>query len=293
MTELDDRRWASYRVLLAALWLTLLMVGIKIWAAWATGSLSLLAEALHTLLDSFSLVLSLVAIAAPPPLIAYNIWSHGRREAAFFLSLVALLGFAGVTILMLALQRLHQRLGLPDTVNASPPLIQLLGVVIAINICLVIFERYEAGILASPLLRLSAIQGLRSVWLTSLVLLGLLGVQYGLAWLDPLIAVGLVLLLASHCWRIINRQLPFLVKQVAIAPEALAQLAQQVDGVMKCRWVRSQGLVGRFTWVELGLVLQPEFPGISRQICQQLEARIRERYGPVRVVIHLEGDRRP
>ncbi|MEB3356175.1 MAG: cation diffusion facilitator family transporter [Synechococcales bacterium] len=291
MTDLNDRRWASYRVLLASLWLTLLVLGVKIWAGWATRSLSLLAEALHTLLDSFSMLLSLSLLTSPQPLTASHLWSHGRRETAGLLGLVAFLGFAGANVLMLAVQRLTQQLAWPDPVAVSLPLVQLLGVIIAINICLVIFERYEAGVLSSPLVQLSAIQGVRNIWLTCLVLLGLLGVQQGYVWLDPLIAIGLILLLVGHCWRVVNRQLPFVVRQMAIAPEVLAQLTRQVDGVILCRWVRSRGLVGRFTCIELGLVIQPEFLGGARQLRQQLEALIRERYGPVRVVIYLEGDR--
>jgi cation diffusion facilitator family transporter len=291
MTEVQDRRRASYQVLLATLWLTLLVLAVKIWAAWAMQSLSLLAEALHTLVDGFSTVLSLIAVASPHRVMGREIWTHGRRLTAGTLLLAAFIGFTGFSLLGISIQQLQaatQNLPLlfPAQINLS--LIQLVGVVTAINVCLVLFERYEARILESSALRLNADYILKHTWLTVLVIIGLIGASAGYFWLDPLMAIFAVLLLIKNYWQVLNWQLPLLVQQMAIAPEALAQLACQCEGVIRCYHVRSHGIVGRQVFVELHLGLHPDFLGSAHSVATCVEAAIRERYGPVYALIYVQ-----
>jgi cation diffusion facilitator family transporter len=296
MTEARNRRQASFQLLLATLWLTLLVLAVKVWAGWATRSLSLLAEALHTLIDSFSAVLSLLAITPSSRLSGRELWSYGKRETAGVLLLVAFLGFSGFSLMRLAFAQLEAATHsqpLPFPTQIELPLIQLLGVVIAINICLMLFERYEARALESTALRLNADHMLRDTWLTVVVLVGLIGVSQGYIWLDPVMAIALVLFMVKSFWRVLNWQLPLLVQQVAVAPEALAQIACQIEGVTRCQRVRSRGLVGRQVLVEMQLVVHPEFLSAASRIAEQVEGAIRGHYGPVQVVIHFNSDDRP
>ncbi|NJL36992.1 MAG: cation diffusion facilitator family transporter [Leptolyngbyaceae cyanobacterium SM1_4_3] len=294
MSEARNRRRASYQVLFATLWLTLLVLAVKLWAGWATRSLSLLAESLHTLIDSFSIVLSLSAIASSYRTAGREIWTHDKRETAGVLLLASFLGFSGFSLLVLSVQQLDvvtQGLESQFPVQISMPLIQLLVVVVAINLCMVWFQRYEARLLENQALQINANHVLKDAWLTVLVCVGLVGVWRGYVWIDPLLAIALVLMSIRSYWRMLNWQLPWLVRQVAIAPEALAQIARQVEGVTHCERIRSKGLVGRQVLVEMSLALHPEFMSAARSIAERVEAAIRERYGAVKVVIYIEGDR--
>ena len=75
------QRRVSYRLLLMILWATLLAFVIELSAGWASHSLCLLAESIHTLIDVFSAVLSLVAVASPQRTLGKEIWGYGRGEA--------------------------------------------------------------------------------------------------------------------------------------------------------------------------------------------------------------------
>ncbi|MBE9178888.1 cation diffusion facilitator family transporter [Oculatella sp. LEGE 06141] len=293
MTEARNRRRASFQLLLVTLWITLLVLAVKIWAGWATRSLSLLADALHTLIDSFSIGLSLLAVTSAPRPIGREVWSYGKRETAGVLLLVAFLGFSGFNLLNLSVEQLQaatQNQPLPFPTQIDLPLVQLLGVAVAINTCLVLFERYESRVLESSALRLNADHMLRDTWLTIVVLVGLVGVSQGFVWLDPMMAIALVGLTVISLWRVLNWQLPLLVQQVAIAPESLAQIAYQVEGVTQCHHVRSRGLVGRQVLVEMHLILHPEFMSAANLIAERVEGAIRERYGPVQVKIHADTE---
>jgi cation diffusion facilitator family transporter len=289
MTEAKSRHQASFQVLLATLWLTLLVLTVKVWAGWATRSLCLLAESLHTLIDSVSVMLSLMAIASRHQKAGREVWGHDRWQAAGVLLLVAFLGFAGLMLLSMAVPQLLVG-GSPLPVAINLPLIQLLGIAIAVHFCMIWFERYEARLLENSALRLNANHMLQDGWLSIGMLVGLVGIWRGFLWLDPLMAIVLVIMAIPSCWRMLNWQLPLLVRQIAIAPEAIAQIASQIEGVMQCRRIRSQGIVGRQVWVEMSLVLHPEFVSITRTIAERIEAAIRDRYGPAQVVIYVEGN---
>lgn len=293
MTEARDRRKSSYQVLLVTLWLTLLVLAVKVWAGLATQSLSLLAESLHTLIDCFSTILSLVAISTSPYRPSgREMWTHTRRETAAVLLLVAFMGFSGFSLLISAFQQLQAISGgfsPPSSPTVTLPLVQLLGLVVGVNICLVLFERYEARRLESQALRLNANHILKDAWLTVLVLLGLIGVSSGYIWIDAVMSIALVLLLIRSSWRVFNWQLPLMVQQVAIAPEAISYTVCQVEGVTHCRHIRSRGIVGRQVFIELTILLHPEFLGASQVISEQVEAALRERFGPLQAKIHVDG----
>ncbi|MBW4582997.1 MAG: cation diffusion facilitator family transporter [Tildeniella nuda ZEHNDER 1965/U140] len=293
MAEAQGRHWASRQVLLASLWLTLLVLVVKVWIGWATQSLSLLAESLQTLINGFSILLSAIATTSPYPT-SRETGGHGRLEAILALLLAAFMGFACLSLLVVSVQQLEAIAQVATTllpVRMSPPLFQLLGVVMATNFCLACFQRYESGLLENPALRFSANHLFQDTWLMLPVLAALVGVRRGYPWLDPLLAVLLLIAAVCNCWQVFNWQLPSLMKQMAIAPEALAQTIHQVEGITHCYGIQSRGVVGRQVFVEMHLILHPECMNVARSIAERVERVIRDRYGPAKVVIYIDSDR--
>ncbi len=289
----QDRRTVSRQVLLVMLWLTLLVLAVKVWAGWATSSLSLLAESLHTLIDGFSTVLSLIAVASPYRSSGREIWGHGKVETGLTLMLVAALGFACFGLLGGAVWQLAIVPTLPTAlpVQVTLPLLYLLAVVFLANVGLALFERQLASRLESSALRWNANHILKDGWLTLILLVSLVGVWLGYRWLDPLMAIVMVITAGLSCWRVLNWQLPMLVQQTAIAPEALAQMVKQIQGITHCYHIQSRGIVGRQVLVEMQVILHPEFAGAAQWIMEQVEAAIRDRYGPVQVLIQIDRRR--
>lgn len=290
MAEVRNQKGVSRQILLITLWLTLLMLVVKVGAAWATRSLAIVAESLHTVIDGFSTVLGLIAIASPHRQPGREIWGHDRLEAMLALLLVALLGFACLSLFGVAISQLAT----DPTLSTMPPIrmrlsvIGLLTIVFLASIGLAFFERKVARSLDSSILKVNARQILQDAWLTMFLLVGLLGIWRGYRWLDSLLTIALVLTAGISCWRVLNWQLPLMVRQVAIAPEAIGQIVRQVQGVTQCYDVRSRGIVGRQVFVEMRVLVHPEFLGASEWIMQQIDGSIRDRYGPVQVVISIE-----
>lgn len=282
---------SGYRVSLIVLWLTLLILAVKLWAGWSTRSLSLLADALHVLVDSFSTLLSVCSIASLRQTRGLEIWGHRKRETVAVLLLVAILGFLGLSLLGVAVyqfQALMNNASLLPAIQVDLPLILLLCIVILVHLCLVLFERYESRVLEIMALRHNANHILQDMWLTILMLFGLMGVAQGIVWLDSLMAIVLIVMLVPSIWRMLSWQLPSLIYQVAIAPEVLAQMASKVEGVAECSRIHSKGVMGRQILIQMHIRLKPEFVNIAHLITDRLENLLKERYGAVQTRIYVK-----
>jgi divalent metal cation (Fe/Co/Zn/Cd) transporter len=89
-------------------------------------------------------------------------------------------------------------------------------------------------------------------------------------------------------WAVLRENLPWLVDEMAIAPEAIHVQVMQVPGVLNCHSVASRGLLGRQVFIDMHLVVKPTTVDAAHAITESVEARLEKLYGPARVTIHLE-----
>jgi cation diffusion facilitator family transporter len=296
MVAASPHRHISYRLLLTTLWVTLLVLGVEAIAGWTQQSLLLLAEALHTLIDAFGAGLGLLAINTSQRPLGREVIGHGRTEVVSSFLVVAFLGFTGLNLLWAALQQgfkgaQQTAFIFPATMDA--PLLGVLGTLIALLPALALYVHTRSRRLGSVVLNLNARHVLADAWLSGLTLVGLGAIWQGYAWVDPLMAVVLLPFAARSLWRLLNSHVPLLLRPMAIAPEAIAHLVTQVEGVTRCMRIRSRGLVGRQVWVELHLAIHPDFLGIAHIVGERAEAALRQQYGPMRTQIWVEAAQPP
>ncbi len=294
MNEGEYQRRISYRLLLTTLWATLLLLTVEAIGGWANQSLTLLAESLHTLVDGFSTVLSLVAVTSPQRQMGREVWGHGRVEVAGTLILCAFLGFTGVSLLLIALRQVIGGLtggATPFPVAIDSAVLRFTAAMVILNVALGIYASYQARSLSSQALKLNTRHFLADAWLSIVIVGVLLAIWQGQRWLDPVFALVLLPLVGRSLWRVLNEQLPMLLRPTAIAPEAISHIATQVEGVTRCTRIRSRGMVGRQVWVEIHLVLHPEFVESAETIGEQIDAQLRQRYGPLRTQVWVESAR--
>ena len=296
MNGSGHQRQASYRLLLMVLWATLLVFVIELSVGWISRSLCLLAEALHTLIDVFSALLGLVAVASPQRTLGKEIWAYGRGEAAGALILSAVLGFAGISLTAIAFTQLNETWFETSRgafqVEATGPLVSLVWVMAGSLIAIAGLAYRQRQHINSLALKLATQHILADVWLTGLVLVGLMAISRGDRWIDPVLSIFLVVMAVRSLGQMLHAQLPMLLKPMAIAPEAISQIACQVEGVTRCTRILSRGLVGRQVWIELHLALHPEFMVIAHTIGERVERSLREQYGPIRARIWMDPIRR-
>jgi cation diffusion facilitator family transporter len=277
------------------LWLTLglnlavcaLKAGVGAW----TGSLAIMADAVHSLTDSLNNVMGLVVMrwSTPPPDREHP-YGHLKFEAVGALGIAAMLGIACFEVVKPAVMRLFEQDS--AAVQMNPTALVLLVVVLAVNVFVAVYEHRAGQRLHSKLLLADAAQTFGDIWITLGVIAGSLGVWLtGWWWLDVVLAIPVALAVLWSGWAVVRGNLPWLVDASAIAPDEIQQLAMSVPGVIDCHAVHSRGLVGRQVFVEMHLITGVRDVESSHRITEEIERLLRAKYGPVEATIHVEPER--
>ena len=292
-----DNRAEVRKVLLITLLLNIVVMVIKAFVGWLTGSLSLLADALHSVTDSANNVLGLIAsrLASPEPDRDHP-YGHQKFDALGALGIAAFLAIACFEIFKGGIERAISGFqhGL-EPINISASELWILLIVLGINIFVTFYERGVGIRVNSPILIADAYHTMSDVWVTITVILGLIGVWQGkiwhlpiLGWLDVILAFPVALLVFKSGWSVLKENLPWLVDEMAIAPEAIHSIAMQVPGVINCHHIASRGVVGRQVFIEMDMIVDAQDVESAHHITEQVEARLSEKFTPVRIVIHIE-----
>jgi cation diffusion facilitator family transporter len=288
-----DNRSEIRKVLIITLLLNLLVMAIKAGVGWVTGSLSLLADALHSVTDSANNILGLVTnhYANPQPDRDHP-YGHQKFDAIGALGIAVFLGIACFEILSGAVERLLKG---GTVVKISPNELWILLLVLGINIFVTFYERRVGKRLGSAILVADAQHTMSDVWVTIMVIAGLIGVWQGevlnipqLQSLDMLLSFPVALLVFSSGWKVLRENLPWLVDEMAIAPEIIHEIAMEVPGVVNCHSIASRGVVGRQVFVEMHMIVDAADVETAHRITEEVEARLEERFSPVRILIHVE-----
>jgi cation diffusion facilitator family transporter len=259
-----------------------------------TGSLSLIADALHSVTDSFNNVLGLVAIrfASPYPDREHP-YGHQKFEAIAALSISAFLGMACLEILKGVIDRVMS--GGAHKVDVSAPALWLMLLVLGMNIIITFYERNVGNRIGSSILIADAQHTMSDVWITIIVIAGLIGVWCGeltgikwLQWLDVAMALPVAALVFWSGWKVVEGNLPMLVDEMAIAPEVINAIARQVTGVINCHDIASRGVLGRQIFIEMHMIVAPTDVESAHQITEAVEDLLHERFDPARITIHVE-----
>lgn len=288
-----DNRSEIRKVLIITLLLNLLVMAIKAVVGWLTGSLSLLADALHSVTDSANNILGLVTnhYANPQPDRDHP-YGHHKFDAIGALGIAVFLGIACFEILSGAVQRLLKG---GTVVKISANELWILLIVLGINIFVTFYERRAGKRLGSAILVADAQHTMSDVWVTIMVIAGLIGVWQGEVWnipqlqsLDVFLSFPVAVLVFHSGWKVLTENLPWLVDEMAIAPEIIHAIAIDVPGVINCHSIASRGVVGRQVFIDMHMIVDAVDVETAHRITEEVEAHLEERFNPVRILIHVE-----
>ena len=283
----QDTRQSVQRVLLIALAVNVSMTVLKLVIGLLTGSLAVLADAMHSATDGLSSLLGLFTngLSDPRPDRDHP-YGHDKYEGLGALAIAGFILFTAFEILKSAIERISS--GLPPLRLDGRELLLLL-IVLGFNLLLAGFERSQGKRLGSQLLLADAKHTTSDIWTTVVVLLGLAGVLlFRINWLDVAMAVPLCLMLLRACWQVLTSNLPWLVDQIAIAPEAIHEVAMAVPGVLNVHDIASRGVLGQQVFIELHMVVDANDLPTAHRITELVEEHLEARFGAVRCTIHLE-----
>lgn len=196
-------------------------IALKTGAWWVSGSVSLLSDALESLVNlaGAMFALAMVTIAARPP---DDDHPYGHHKAEYFSA-----GFEGVLIFVAALAIIAaavHRLYNPQPLEAVGLGLVLSVVSSAMNGALGWSMLRKAREARSMALEADARHLFTDVWTSAGVVLGLLAVMAtGWLWLDPLLAIAVALNILREGVSLVRRSTDGLMDQ-ALEPESLAEI---------------------------------------------------------------------
>lgn len=288
-----DNRPKVRKVLILTLVLNVVVMAIKATLGVLTGSLSLLADALHSVTDGANNIIGLVAnqFASPKPDREHP-YGHQKYDALGALAVTVFLCIASFEILSSAIERIFVG---GDGIKIDSGALWILLIVLGINIFVAYYERHMGKKLGSAFLVADAQHTMSDIWTTLMVIAGLIGVWLGRKWnvpqleaLDVVMAFPVAVLVFHSAWEILKENLPWLTDKMAIPPEKIRSLAMSIPGVVNCHAIASRGVVGRQVFIEMHLIVEADDVKTAHQITEEVEAKIEQYFSPVRTVIHVE-----
>ena len=224
----------------------------------ATGSLAILSEAGHSLIDLSATVLTYFAVRiSGKPADAEHQYGHGKVESVTALAETALLFVLSVIVIWEAAQRLF--------VEAHE--VEATAAAFAVIVGSIVVDFFRARTLSrvaretsSEALEADALHFGSDMWSSIAVLIGLGGVALGYAWADAAAALIVAVFICVAGWRLGRRTINTLTDT---APEGVSEritaIARQVPGVVTVERVRARP-AGAVLFVELGVAVSRTLP---------------------------------
>ncbi|WP_417311000.1 cation diffusion facilitator family transporter [Devosia sp.] len=281
----------AVKVAAGSLVVGLLVLALKAFAAWATGSIALFSDALESVVNVVTALVALTAVrlAAKP---ADASLPYGYHKAEYFSAVVI-----GVFIAVAALMIFREAwLGFfnPRDLRLDPLGLTVSVIATALNAFWAFWLVRVGRTERSPALAADGRHLFTDVVSTLGVLAGVvLAALSGWAQLDAILAalVGLTILWSG--WGLIRQSVVGLM-DVALKPEVLDRvrtiIAENAEGAIEAHDIRTRQ-AGRISFIDFHLVV----PGTmsveaAHEICDQIEGKLREAVSEAQITIHVEPE---
>ncbi len=276
------------RVLWITLGLNLAVSAGKVIVGQLSGSLAMVADGFHSLVDGSNNVIGLIvsAFAFAPPDRGHP-YGHRKFETAA----TALIGAA---LLALAWDVVSGAVG-----EAGKPALPQIGLLnwlvmlatMGVNLGVSWYEAREGRRLNSAFLVADATHTRADLYVSLGVVASFVAALVGLGWADPLVAVAIAAIIAWQALQILLGAFHVLTDRAAIAAESLEALAAGVEGVRRVHDLRTRGrrdavYVDLTVHLDAGLSLSR-----AHEVADRIEAALRTAHPEiVDVVVHLEPE---
>ena len=225
----------------------------------ATGSLAILSEAGHSLIDLGATVMTYAAVRiSGKPADEEHQYGHGKFESVSALAETALLFLLSGVVIWEALKRLLEHE--PHAVIANVWAFGVIVVSIVVDFFRARALSRTAKQTSSQALEADALHFSSDLWASLAVLVGLGGVRFGIWWADAVAALAVAVLVCVAGWRLGRRTIDALTDAApAGAAEKITAVAAKVAGVVAVEQVRARA-VGETTFIDLTVAVSRTLP---------------------------------
>jgi cation diffusion facilitator family transporter len=258
---------------------------LKLVVGFATGSMAVRGDAVHSLTDVANNVLAwfVIGVSSQAPDREHP-YGHRKFETVAVFALATLLTVLAVELALAALRR--------DAapVAHEPWALATMLAVLVINVAVATWETVWARRLGSEILHADARHTFADVLTTGVVIAGWQIAARDHQWIDTACALGVACLILYLAYDLFRRATPVLVDRAALAPEAVAATVASVAGVCRVLSVRSRW-TGAGAAVDLTVTVDPALSTrAAHDISDEIERVIAHRYSIEDATVHIEPD---
>jgi cation diffusion facilitator family transporter len=224
-----------------------------------TGSLALISEAAHSLIDLIATIMTYFAVRiSGKPADEEHHYGHGKVESVTALAETALLFVLSGVVIWEAGRRLLLNDGHVIEATLAAFVVIIISIVVDFFRARMLYR--VAHDTASEALEADALHFSSDMWSSLAVLIGLFGIYFGVHWADSAAALVVALFVCIAGWRLGRRTIDTLTDTAPPgAAEQLKRIASRVPGVVGIERVRVRP-VGDKLFVEIGISVSRTLP---------------------------------
>jgi cation diffusion facilitator family transporter len=246
----------------------------------ASGSLAILSEAGHSLIDLFATIITYFAVRmSGKPADAEHHYGHGKIESIAALAATSLLFVLAAFVLWEVALRLFA--GQSHPVEATFWAFAVIAVSVVVDFFRARLLYRVADKTSSQALEADALHFGSDMWSSLAVLVGLGGVAFGFPWADPLAAAVVAVFICIAGYRLGRRTIDTLTDAApAGAAERIGAIANKVRGVVAIDRVRVRP-AGTSLFAEIAVVVSRTLPlervaAVEKEIATSIRAEMPE-----------------
>lgn len=264
-----ERRRGIVRVLVVTFVLNIAIALGKLIYGYASGTMSVLADGFHSLMDGTSNIVGLVAIyfaSAPPD--REHPYGHRKAEILASLLISVMLAVSCLEIIKELIVRM---------IHPQVPQVHLFGfglilLGLGVNLFVVNYESRAGRRLQSQILLADAEHTRSDVLVTLSVLVSMGAIWYQWYWLDYLVSLAIVFFIGRVAYQLFRQNIDVLMDRIPLSPERVAELVYDCEGVENCHQIRSHGSPDE-VYLELHIWVDPD---LSVRLAHDLSHRVKD-----------------
>lgn len=275
------------RAALVATSVALLLFFLKVFAWWYTGSVSLLASLVDSLVDiAASLINLLVVRYSLQPADDEHAFGHGKAESLAALAQSMFVSGSALFLMLTGLQRLIS----PQALNAPEVGIWVTVIALVSTLALVTFQRWVVRKTQSQAIRADLLHYQSDVFMNGAILVALALSWHGITRADALFALGIGVYILYSALRICYDAVQSLLDRALPEEEqkAIIELVSNWPGINGAHHLRTRRS-GPTRFIQLHLEMDDHLPLVqAHQVADDLEQALRDRFPGADILIHQD-----
>ena len=282
----EDRFQKIRRILIYILFLNWGVAAAKLIYGWLTHSASMTADGFHSFSDGSSNIIGLLGIwIASRPIDESHPYGHKKYETLTSVGISALLFVVCINVVRQGILRFLQPV-VPEVTFMS---FLVMGVTLAINVAVMVYETRMGRALKSDILISDALHTRADILTSSSVIVTLIGIKLGYSILDPIASLVIAIFIGYAGVEILKESSRVLSDGVAIRIDEIEKVVLSIKGVKECHHIRSRGRPDDIH-IDLHVLVDPDMHvHKAHHLSYAIENKIKRDFqGVTDVVVHME-----